>query len=50
MKFEGIFLCGMWIPCRFVGPIHEDGTIDMEIDWPRHFREMAARKGVEVAD
>lgn len=50
MKIEGFFFRGMWVPCEFVGPIRDDGTIDMEIHWPRHFRELAARKGIEVAD
>jgi hypothetical protein len=50
MKFEGIFVRGMWVPCEFVGPIRDGCMIAMHIHWPRRFREIAAEKGVEIAE
>ncbi|MFA7120776.1 MAG: hypothetical protein WC277_04810 [Bacilli bacterium] len=50
MKIEGFFLAGMWIPYKTWEFNKQAGEFVVTIDWPRHFREIAARKGVEVAE
>lgn len=49
MKLEGFFFAGMWIPYESYEFNKQTGEVIVTIDWPRHFREMAAGKGVEVA-